>query len=87
MIALGLMLGDNRLRDLYCALDAIEHSRSAFEQYYGLAVAESMVTDLRPLEREWLRDAVVEASKVRKFSRDSDRGQLGETILSKLDRA
>jgi hypothetical protein len=86
VIALGLMLGDSRLRDFYCAMDAIENSRSAFEQYYGLAVAEQMIGDLKPMERKWLGEAVIEAREVRKFNRDSARMQASEAILEELGR-
>jgi hypothetical protein len=86
VIALGLMLGDPRLCDFYCAMDAIENSRSAFEQYYGLAAARKMIADLKPLERKWLKEAVVEASKARKLGPDRARGRVGEAILAELDR-
>jgi hypothetical protein len=44
--ALGLMQGNPRLRDFEAAVDAIDDSRSAFEQYHGLRLAEMMVSEL-----------------------------------------
>jgi hypothetical protein len=44
--ALALMLEDERVRDLNVSLEAIEHSRSAFEQYYALSLADSMLPNL-----------------------------------------
>ncbi len=85
-IALGLMLGDGRLQDLYCALDAIEHSRSAFEQYYGLRVASEMIPRLKPLEREWLKEAALAAREARNLGTDRARGWVIEDILSELER-
>jgi hypothetical protein len=42
IVALGLMEADRDLRDFDAAIDAIEHSRTAFEQYHGLKLAASM---------------------------------------------
>jgi hypothetical protein len=86
VIVLGLMLGDSRLCDFYCAMDAIENSRSAFEQYYGLVVAQQMIGELNPLEREWLRRAVTEAREARKFSKDSERMRVSKEILGEIGR-
>jgi hypothetical protein len=63
VVALGLMLGDKDLRDFYAALDAIENSRSAFEQYYGLRVAYEMIPTLAGFERGWLDGAVRKAQQ------------------------
>ncbi|MEV4139396.1 hypothetical protein AB0J72_45450 [Dactylosporangium sp. NPDC049742] len=40
IFVLGLMQGDVRLVDFDCAIDAVEHSRSAFEQYHALVVLD-----------------------------------------------
>lgn len=85
VIALGLMLGDPRLRDFYCAMDAIENSRSAFEQFYGLTVANQMIGDLKVLEREWLHQAITEAREARKFRKDGARAATSQAILDELD--
>ncbi len=87
IIALGLMEGDDRLCDFFCALDAIEHSRSAFEQYYGLRVARKMLPELSPLERDWLAAANSQARKSRGFGTDSSRMSVSRDIERALDGA
>jgi hypothetical protein len=84
VIALGLMEGDKELRDFFAALDAIENSRSAFEQYYGLRVARMMIPDLTELEGEWLADAVRAAQDKTGFRDDSFRSKEGDEILKAL---
>jgi hypothetical protein len=87
IIALGLMEGDDRLCDFYCALDAIEHSRSAFEQYYGLRVARKMLPGLSPLERDWLAAANSQARQSKGFGVDSARMSISRQISRELDTA
>jgi hypothetical protein len=82
--AIGLMRGDARLRDVFVALDAIEDSRSAFEQYHGLRLAREMIPDLGSLEREWLRESVERARGSGRFRRGSDRWRMSEAILGEL---
>jgi hypothetical protein len=55
IFALGLMQEDPRLRDFDVAMDAIKHSRSAFEQYHGLHLAELMLPTLTPEHKKELQ--------------------------------
>lgn len=80
--AIGLMHGDRDLRDLFVALSAIEDSRSAFEQFHGLRLACEMLPDLSDLEKEWVRDSVLEARESGRFGPGSDRWQMSDVILS-----
>jgi hypothetical protein len=82
--AIGLMHGDKRLRDVFVALDAIEDSRSAFEQFHGLRLAREMLPDLSSLERQWLRETVEQARRSQRFARDPDRWHMSEAILAGL---
>ena len=87
VIALGLMEGDGRLRDFFCALDAIEQPRSPFEQYYGLRVACTMVPELSELEREWLAAAISQARRSKGFGTDTSRMSVSCDISRALDEA
>jgi hypothetical protein len=87
IIALGLMEGDDRLCDFFCALDAIEHSRSPFEQYYGLRVARKMLPGLSALERDWLAAAISQARQSKGFCIDSSRMSVSREISRALDTA
>lgn len=82
--AIGLMHGDQRLRDIFVALDAIEHSRSAFEQFHGLRLAYEMLDNLGAVERDWVRESVERARTSGRFTRDTDRSRLSESILTRL---
>jgi hypothetical protein len=82
--ALGLMQGNARLRDFEAALDAIDDSRSAFEQYHGLRLAEMMVPQLTPSQRAQLTVVVERALRSFRVRRDSDRHSTGEHLLAVL---
>src|SRR6266699_449148 len=82
--AIGLMHGDRQIRDLFVALDAIEDSRSAFEQFHGLRLAHEMLPDLSSLERLWLRETIERARRSRRFRRDSDRWRMSDAVLANL---
>jgi hypothetical protein len=86
--ALGLMEGDLRLGDFGAAIDAIGHSRSAFEQYHGLVLAREMVRSqsLTTIEVTLLRIAVKRALRNPRVRSDSDRRLVGEEILADLER-
>jgi hypothetical protein len=58
MRALALMQGDPSIRDLDVALDGVSHSRSAFEQYHALRLAQQMIPVLDEDQRAELRRAV-----------------------------
>lgn len=82
--AIGLMHGDSRLRDIFVALEAIEDSRSAFEQFHGLRLAYEMIPHLSLLEQDLLREAVERAGQRQRFRDDSDRWQMSQAILARL---
>jgi hypothetical protein len=85
VIALGLMEGDNRLCDFFCALDAIEHPRSPFEQYYGLRVARKMLPGLSEVEKKWLREANNQARESERFQNDGPAMFESDQIRKALD--
>jgi hypothetical protein len=86
--ALALMEGDQRLRDLGTAIDAIGSSRSAFEQYHGLVLADAMVRSgtLTAVEQALLTIAVERSLRSRRLQSDADRRILGGQILDELRR-
>jgi hypothetical protein len=81
--ALGLMQEDPRLRDFAATLEAVRGSRSAFEQYTALRLAEEMLADLGAEERRELR-RTLEAERRRYITPETDRWPIAERILSKL---
>ena len=83
--ALGLMQGNPRLRDFEAALDAIDDSRSAFEQYHGLRLANLMVPNLSRSQAAQLKLITERALRSRRVRRDGDRRITGERILAALD--
>jgi hypothetical protein len=56
--ALGVMQGGDHLADPESIVDAIERSRSAFEQYHALVAAKQLPPDLGEAERHQLVTAV-----------------------------
>lgn len=84
VIALGLMEGNARLRDFDVALEAIERSRSAFEQYHGLKLAEAMIPKLSPGKRAQLKRAVEHALGSRRVREDEDRYTVATRIKDNL---
>ncbi|MGF0174431.1 hypothetical protein ACQF36_29145 [Streptomyces sp. Marseille-Q5077] len=83
--ALAMMQACRELRNFDAALGAIEHSRSPFEQYHALLLTASMIDDLDPLQLRRLAEAIKDQRGVR-FRRDTDRWQLSEDILHRVDR-
>jgi hypothetical protein len=81
--ALGLMQEDPRLRDFAATLEAIRGSRSAFEQYTALRLAEEMLADLSAEDRAELR-RTLDAERRRYITPETDRWPIAERILSKL---
>lgn len=77
------MQGNRELRNFDAALEAIKHSRSAFEQYHAMALTASMIDDLVPAQRQRLAEAI-KAQRGWRFHRDTDRWQLSEDILRRL---
>jgi hypothetical protein len=84
MVALALMEGDLTLADFGSVLQAIERSRSAFEQYHGLMVANRMLSSLSASERESLQAALTNPDVVSHWVGDTSRSAMAEQILAKL---
>jgi hypothetical protein len=95
--ALALMEGNPELRDFHAMLDAIEDSRSAFEQYHGLRLAEMVVFDSESAAQLSDSDRVELAAVIKRalrsvrsrvssgLSRDPERRIIGERILKELN--
>lgn len=81
--ALAMMQAKRELRDFDAALAAIEHSRSAFEQYHAMLLAAEMIDDLDAAQRRRLAEAI-KAQRGLRFRRDTDRWRLSEDILRRL---
>jgi hypothetical protein len=84
VIALGLMQGEARLRDFDAAIDAIEHSRSAFEQYHGLRLAELMLPGVSRGRQAHLKQVVERAMRSRRLRKDTHRHDAASRILREL---
>lgn len=84
VIALGLMQGDERLRDFFCALDAIEQPRSQFECFHALVVANHMIAGLSKLEAVWLTEAITRARDDKRFRTDGYSMTLSDEMLAEL---
>lgn len=88
IFALGLMHEDPRLRDFGSAMDAIEHSRSAFEQYYGLRIAELMLPTLDDEERKELQELLTQhKGNAAYITEGTDRFGVARRILADLSDA
>lgn len=83
IVALVMMQGNRELRNFDAALEAIKHSRSAFEQYHAMRLTASMIDDLAPTQRQRLAEAI-KAQRGWRFHRDTDRWELSEHILRRL---
>ena len=82
--ALAMMEAKPEFRDFGAVLAAIKGSRSAFEQYHAMRVAESMIPTLNAGERQRLAEVIKGARSLR-FRRDTDRWNLSERMLNTLD--
>lgn len=86
LYALGLMEGDPGLVDVWSVIDAIDASRSAFEQYHALLIARSAAhSTLDPQTAGALRDAVQRALESARTG--EDRRQLARQVIENLDAA
>ncbi|MFF0267466.1 hypothetical protein [Kribbella sp. NPDC004536] len=84
IVALALMESDLRLADFPSVLSAIRNSRSAFEQYHALTVANMMADSLSADAKAQLRQTL-EADEVRnKWAGDTSRSVLAASILDRL---
>ena len=81
--ALAMMEAQPELRNFEAVLAAISDSRSPFEQYHAMRVAESMIADLDTRERRALAEVIKRARGLR-FRHDTGRWQLSEQILDTL---
>lgn len=85
IFALGLMHEDPRLRDFAAAMDAIQHSRSAFEQYHGLRIAELMLPALDEDERQKLKELLTQRKDNAAYiTEGTDRIGVARRILADL---
>ena len=85
IFALGLMQEDERLRDFSTSLEAIEHSRSAFEQWHALYLAQLMLPTLAPEQRRDLEAMLTERPANAHYIRPgTDRWAITQHILSRL---
>lgn len=79
--ALAIMQVRPETRNFDAVLEAIEHSRSAFEQYHAMLLSLQMVDDLDQEQRRRLAE-VIESERDVHFRDDGDRLSLSERILS-----
>ena len=84
VIALNLMLANERYRDFLAVLESIDAPHSGFEQYYGLLLAEEMIPSLDELQRRLLADAISRARRKRRLRRDEYRLDLSDELLAAL---
>ncbi|MGH3345018.1 MAG: hypothetical protein ACRDPK_19550 [Carbonactinosporaceae bacterium] len=85
--ALAMMQARRELRNFDAVLAAIEHSRSAFEQYHAMLLTTYMIDDLDAAQLRLLAEAV-KAQRGWRFRRediDSGRWRLSEDILRRVD--
>jgi hypothetical protein len=87
VFALAVMQADPDVRDFDVLLDAISHSKSAFEQYHALLLAQKMLTDNALDEAQQHALASVIETQRRPggyIIPGSDRWALSEAILTKI---
>jgi hypothetical protein len=82
--ALAMMQAKRELRNFDAALEAIKHSRSAFEQYHAMRLTAEMIDDLAPAQRRQLAEAI-KTQRGRHFGPGTDRWRLSEDMLRRLD--
>ncbi|MEV7815998.1 hypothetical protein AB0P05_35650 [Streptomyces flaveolus] len=82
--ALALMQGDSALVTWDCVLEAIENSRSAFEQYQALVVAESAMSHLGAQDVPRLLRALHTQMNGGWVNRSIERRKLAQRILVAL---
>ena len=80
MTALAMMQAKPELRDFDLVLTAIKRSRTPFEQYHALLLADKMLDDLDADDKQRLV-GVIKSVRGRRFRRDTDRWFLSERIL------
>jgi hypothetical protein len=85
VFALVLMADEPALGDTESVLDAISHSRSAFEQYQALETAISMLATMSDVERSRLAESLRNQMNGGWITRGTDRRRLAETLLEHLE--
>lgn len=76
VMALALMEGDTALAHIPSIMDAIQNSRSAFEQYYALRLAKALSLTLTAEERTKLLDVLDSSTVIQNIGTDSSRATL-----------
>jgi hypothetical protein len=84
--ALAMMEAEPELRDVDAALSAIKRSRTPFEQYHALLLADRMLDDLNADDKQRLVE-IVSGVRGWRFRHDTDRRLLSEQILHKASKA
>ncbi|MEU0052628.1 hypothetical protein ABZ299_23235 [Streptomyces sp. NPDC006184] len=82
--ALAMMQASRELRNFDAALAAIEHSRSAFEQYLAMLLTRLMIDDLDAAQLRRLAD-IIKSQRGLRFRHDTDRWRLSEEILQRVE--
>jgi len=82
---LGTMHGNTALRDFEVVLDGIRNSRSAFEQYHALRLAQGMIDDFDDAQRALLATTITRSRGERTWMEPgTDRWYLSGQILDTL---
>jgi len=81
--ALAMMQAKPTLRDFDAVVAAIKDSRSAFEQYHAMLLAEQMLGNLDAAQRQRLVE-VIKGARGLRFRRDADRWKVSERILARM---
>jgi len=84
VFALALIERHPRLASAEVLVDAIGHSRSAFEQYHALLATEGALDSLSGDERARVHDAVASALAGALGERSSDRRTVARRVLARL---
>jgi hypothetical protein len=83
--ALGAMYEHAELRDFELLIDALERSRSAFEQYHTLRLMEDLVANLDETQQTRLKQALLaQHEQPGRIGPRSDRRAISERLLRKL---
>jgi hypothetical protein len=84
--ALALMEADERLRDFETAMEAVEHSRSAFEQWHALYLALLMLPTLADEQRRQLESLLTDRpANAAHIKPGTDRWTITQQILGQLN--
>lgn len=86
VVALALVQERPRLATVDILVEAIEHSRSPFEQYQALVAAEQAAPELSAPDRERLRTALESVVTGPLGERSSDRRTVARRLLQQLSR-